>query len=309
MKRKNFKKRVASLVVFLLVGVMGVTGALSSLFGNTAIGSTISTNSAIHATQSNKDVSTLLNSDVVESSKLKENDRIGMIVEMSSTTLIDIYNANPSGYDSFADYRLSTEGKAAAENLISKQNAVFNKIARQADVVLKYNYVNATNAFAIELTYGDWKLVESIAYKANVANVTVSERYLAPEATVVENSVGAQETGIFDSSVAISDGIAGQGQVVAILDTGLDWEHPAFDPNHELFALEEQKENGTLKLGRDDVAAVLSELSAANTTNQLAVDELYRNEKVPYGYDYADSDIICTGPISRFNHSDGAWYP
>lgn len=301
MKRKNFKTRVVSLVVFLLVGVMGVTGAISSFLGNTASGSNISTNSAIQATQSDKDVSSLLNSDVVEASKLREDDRIGMIIEMSTTTLIDIYNANPSGYESFTDYRLSTEGKAAAENLKNKQNAVFNKIARQADVELKYNYVNASNAFAIELTYGDWKLVESIAYKANVANVTVSERYLAPEATIVENSVGAQSTGIFDSAAAIEDGIAGQGQVVAVLDTGLDWEHVAFDPNHEKFALEEQKANGTLRIGRDDVAAVLDELSAANITANLAVDELYRNEKVPFGYDYADSDIEISSHVAN-NH-------
>ena len=292
MKRKNFRLRLASLVVFLLVGVMGVTAAVSSFLGGTASGSVISTNSAIQATQSDKNISSLLNQDAIvsKSNKIKDSDRVGLIVEMNETSLIDIYNANPNGYESFEDYRLSTEGKNAAENLKNKQMALFNKIARQANVTLKYNYVNALNGFAIEITYGERNLIESIAKKANVFNTQISERYLAPETTVIENTVGALDTGIFDSTAAREEGLAGQGTIVAVLDTGLDWEHVAFDPNNKLFDLENQKRNGTLKLSKEDVEAVIPELSASTTTNQLNISDLYRNEKVPFGYDYSDYD-------------------
>lgn len=305
MKRKNLKMRIASLVVFLLVGVMGITAAASSfLWKSSTSGTSVSTNSAIQATQSDTSLAADINADYLKSETISKTDRIGMIIEMEETTLIDIYNANPGKYESFTDYRLSAEGKAAAENLINKQNAVYNKIARQADVELLCNYVNAMNAFAIEITYGDWDLIETVATKAKVANVTVSERYYEPEATVVTNTVAAYDTGIFDSTTAIEMGIAGQGTIVAVLDTGLDWEHVAFDPNHELFHLEEQKENGTLKITREFVQELIEEglLAASNgssrtdgdelftPTDHLVVDEVYKNEKVPFTFDYSDMD-------------------
>ncbi|MBE5730433.1 MAG: hypothetical protein E7350_00590, partial [Clostridiales bacterium] len=290
MKRKNLRMRLASLAVFLLIGVMGVTGVASSYLGNTASNTVIPTNSAITAsTNSDFDLSTVINKDIVieSAAKIGDNETVGLIVELEGETLVDMYAADPMGYATFQEYRLSKEGKAAAQALINKQNAVYNKIARQADVELKYNYVNAMNGFAIDFTYGDRDLITKIAKKANVVSTQISERYLQPETTVVTNEVAAHETGIFDSAYAIEQGIAGQGQVVAILDTGLDWEHVAFQPDHELFDLE----HNTLKFTKDTVAAVIDDLSASKTfIENLTVNEVYRNEKVPYVFDYADYD-------------------
>ena len=252
MKRKNFKVSFASLVVILLVGVMCISTAFASFTGNTAVTTSIgSTNSAVSAGADDIDIKLgdVLDPDKIEytGTAYKDSDKVCLIITMNDTSLVDIWLANPQGYTSFSDYRKSLAGRNAAENLIKKQDALFNKIARNEDVTLKYNYVNVMNGFAIEINYGDRDAIDSIAYKANVKNTVLSTHFDAPQAEeviAVENEVTAYDTGIFDSEASIYDrNIAGQGTVVAILDTGIDWEHVAFSPEHPLFNLEEQKEN------------------------------------------------------------------
>ncbi|MCH5163452.1 MAG: leucine-rich repeat protein [Clostridiales bacterium] len=317
MKRKNFRLNLASFVVFLLVGVMGVTAAFTAFIGNSIINPNVSTNSAIQAGQAESDLASALDPDKIVSSNkaLSKDDKVVLIVTMDENTLIDTYLANPGSYSSFSDYRLSTDGKNAAENLINKQKALYNKIARQVDVTLKYNYVNTLNGFAIEIRYGDRKAIDGIADRANVLGTMISETYNAPEIQAVENHVAAMGTGIFDSTRSREElKIAGQGMVAAVLDTGLDWEHIAFDPSHPLFDLENQKKNNTLKFTKDYVKSRLSDLVFANGmlslsyqvsdkdemkdkfedgengTGVLTVDDVYRNEKVPFTFDYADYD-------------------
>ncbi len=287
----------ASLVVFLLVGIMFATSAVTS-FSLGTINFTASTNSAIVASKDTDDdlVSKLDPDKAVEGVKsLKAEDKIGLIIEMDETTLIDIYLANPGKYATFSDYVISPEGKIAAENLINKQNALFNKIARQADVKLKYNYTSVMNGFAIEITYGDRELIDRVAYKSNVLNTFIGEHYAAPEATVVENKVVIdQETGIFDSSDSKEQG---EGMVVGVLDTGIDWEHTAFDPHQSYFGLYDEDGNiietreKELKMNKEYIAEVLPLLSGAQrSVSNLSASDVYKNEKIPYAFDYADYD-------------------
>ncbi len=312
MKRKNFRSKLASLVVFLLVGVMGVTAAVTSLNGKNNGDPIISTNSAIQAGRFDSDISSALDPDkIIDAPIIGKSEKVSLIVELSDTSLIDMYLADSKGYATFSEYRVSPEGIEAAEALIKKQNAVYNKIARQADVKLKYNYVNVMNGFAIEITYGDRDVIDKIAYKANVFNTIVGERYEAPETqeaiSVVENHVSALETGIFDSSASIDDGFAGQGLVVGVLDTGLDFEHIAFEPENPLFDVENQRKNNTLRFTEDYIKNLvegkdeygLPMLAASALSDTLTVDDVYQNEKVPFTYDYADDDPIVNTSIEN----------
>ncbi len=70
--------------------------------------------------------------------------------------------------------------------------------------------------------------------------------------------------------------------VVAVLDTGLDSNHSAFST--ENFTSEK------LGLTYADVAAVLENTRANALSGGLSVGDVYINEKVPFGYDYADND-------------------
>ncbi|MBE7077823.1 MAG: hypothetical protein E7377_03855, partial [Clostridiales bacterium] len=109
------------------------------------------------------------------------------------------------------------------------------------------------------------------------------ETYKTKATTVVENKTEVYDTGIYDA-----DEFAhyGQGTVVAVLDTGLDYTHPAF----QAFQTEEGYENRAWD--EEDIKAILNtqDLVAETRSGALEYSEIYVNEKVPFAYDYADDD-------------------
>ena len=76
--------------------------------------------------------------------------------------------------------------------------------------------------------------------------------------------------------------IVGLCMVVAVLDTGLDSSHTAFSPDNFT--------SDHLGMTYQDVAAVVGKTVANKQYGGLSVDDVYINEKVPFGYDYADND-------------------
>ncbi|MDE6201187.1 MAG: leucine-rich repeat protein [Clostridiales bacterium] len=142
----------------------------------------------------------------------------------------------------------------------------------------RYDYTTVMNAFSASVRYGD---IAAIERNSHVKNVILSETYLEPQ-TVTENYVDVYESGIFNSSGV---GYDGTGTVVAVVDTGTDYTHEVFDM--ELNA-------DTLAINKDDVAAVASALTATSLSalqgEAIDEDDLYLTSKLPYAYDYADSD-------------------
>lgn len=100
-----------------------------------------------------------------------------------------------------------------------------------------------------------------------------------PQAVAVSNNANVYSTGIYDSS---DIEYKGDGMVVAILDSGFDYTHPAFS------AMPPDSEG---RWEKEDVAAKLDETVAKTELSpDLTVDDVFYNLKVPYAYDYADSD-------------------
>lgn len=204
----------------------------------------------------------------------KADDEVGIIVQMDESTLLDTYLASPDKYDSYQDFLTSYEGKKAAQNLKDKQNALFNKIARKTDAKLACNYVNVLNGFAVTIKYGERKSLADVAYGYGAVNAMISDHYDEPQVDVVTNQVNAQTTGIFDSTSSKEKGYWGEGMVVAVLDTGLDYEHPAFDPENEIFA----KDN-VYKLDEAKIEALLPYLAASKLVDNLTWRDVYYNKK------------------------------
>lgn len=282
MKRKNFRLSIV-LIVFALVGVMFASAACASV--NNVNDSANSANSAVTVTESGKKTSDLVDQSKVpeQTVSYKADDEVGIIVQMDESTLLDTYLASPDKYDSYQDFLTSYEGKKAAQNLKDKQNALFNKIARKTDAKLACNYVNVLNGFAVTIKYGERKSLADVAYGYGAVNAMISDHYDEPQVDVVTNQVNAQTTGIFDSTSSKEKGYWGEGMVVAVLDTGLDYEHPAFDPENEIFA----KDN-VYKLDEAKIEALLPYLAASKLVDNLTWRDVYYNKKVPFGFDYTD---------------------
>ncbi|MGN1343632.1 MAG: S8 family serine peptidase [Traorella sp.] len=91
-------------------------------------------------------------------------------------------------------------------------------------------------------------------------------------------------------------GYTGAGMRIAIIDTGLDVDHPSFDADAYLYALEEQaeKEGKTIAdydlLDQEDIDAVFDYLNAVYfVQGDTSSDALYLNEKVPFAFNYVDA--------------------
>lgn len=207
-----------------------------------------------------------------------DSDTITIIVRLSGEGLLEV--ATNDYNMSVQEFLATADGKAYEQELEKQRD---NFLAEYSSVILSvgYEYNVAFNGFSAQIQYKNLSKLESASA---VEYALVSESYLKPEADVTENDVNVYSTGIYDSSDV---GYDGTGTVVAILDTGLDYTHTAF----------QEQPTGTLAITKDDVENVFNGLSAksvnennSNNVQDLRVEDLYLSEKVPYAYDYADED-------------------
>ncbi|MBQ2892666.1 MAG: leucine-rich repeat protein [Oscillospiraceae bacterium] len=218
---------------------------------------------------------------------IKADDEISVIIALDEQNLLDAYEATDKAM-SFSQFAL--ESKEAAE-IISKRDSRKAKILAALDEAgVAYatgeEYSAALNGFELVIQAKDFDATcQSLG---EGAGIIVGEEYKVAETKLVENKVNVYDTGIFKSE---GSGYDGSGMVVAVLDTGLDAKHTAFSVNN----FTSQK----LGLTYDEVSQVIGNTTAATLTEGLTVDDVFINNKVPFGYDYADKD---PDPYSTHNN-------
>lgn len=204
----------------------------------------------------------------------KSSDEITVIVDAGGTPMMQYSYGRGI---SVAQALSTREGRANLAALEAARDAAFDSVSKYI-IERRYDYSTIMNAFSATVKYGD---VAKIEASDRVVNVIISDSFEKPEA-VTENYVDVYETGIFNSSGV---GYDGTGTVAAVLDTGTDYSHEAFD-----MVLDES----SLAISKDDVAAVVPYLAATSFSAAESVDidedDLYLSSKLPFAYDYADSD-------------------
>ncbi|MBQ2729791.1 MAG: leucine-rich repeat protein [Clostridia bacterium] len=206
------------------------------------------------------------------------NEEISVIITVDDTALMDTYEGTDKTM-SFTQYATQSEDAVAIRKMISEKKA---KILASLDKEnISYStgeeYSSLLAGFEIIIKAGDFEATCKSLDKG--MNAIVGEVYNTCETELVENTVNVFDTGIFDSS---KSGYDGSGMVVAVLDTGLDSNHTAFSTDNFT--------SKTLGLTYKDVAKVIDDTAASRLVAGLSVDDVYVNEKVPYGFDYADND-------------------
>lgn len=203
---------------------------------------------------------------------------ISVIITVDVINLMDAYEESDQTM-SFQEYVLSSQEAAEIEAQIQQRKDEI--LSALDDQGISYstgeNYSTLLSGFELVIQASDFEA--ACKTLGTGENAIISEAYQKAETELVENTVNIYDTGIFDSSDVPYDG---SGMVVAVLDTGLDSAHSAFDV--ENFTSEK------LGLTYDDVAAVLDSTTASKLYSGLGVDDVYINEKVPFGFDYADND-------------------
>lgn len=190
-----------------------------------------------------------------------------------------------------------------AESLKRSQETVAQRISAQAldgqALQVRWNLTLAANAISADVRYGD---LEAIAQVQGVKAVYLVPQYevcqTEPGETVAPNTISAGTmVGSYDTW---AEGYTGAGSRIAVIDTGLDTDHPSFDPNAFDYSLmvtatkngKEVSDYGLLTA--EEIEKVLPQLNAFENDNTLTGKQLYRSTKLGYGYNYVDGNLNVT---------------
>ena len=183
------------------------------------------------------------------------------------------------------------------QKLLSAQNVMIDKIQKDVlegeKLTVRYQFTYLTNAFSIETEFVN---LEQIASMPGVKSVFVMPVYhpaevlpgtVTPSATASGEMVGVP-------SIWADLGYTGTGMKIAVLDTGLDLDHPSF-------AAAPVADTNSLTV--EDIADVLEDLNAyKRMKGNVTAEDLYNTEKVPFVFNYSDSNLI--GDHSQDNQGD-----
>ncbi len=229
-----------------------------------------------------------LNKDLLYSlEKLEDDDKINLIITIKSKGLMDYYEEDSEGYNTLSEYLNSRSVTSVVKKMVSDQkNLATELIGKDYISKMNHSYTTLFNGFSVTTTYGQYKKLAKAGYDIDI---TISEVYSQPEYKVtstdgessntkepVTNYVDVYETGIFDSSNVDYDG---SNTAVAILDSGFDIHHTVFQnmPNETMLSV-------------SDISNILTESNAYGYKQNIKVQDVYLNAKIPFAYDYADKD-------------------
>ena len=214
---------------------------------------------------------------------VSENEEISVIVKMNTESVVDAYG-DYTGDKTLSEYASSNEAKRI-ESVVERDRKQLLRKLNKSGISYQVGeyYDTVLSGFEITIKAKDFEAVDTL-FSAE-ADLIVGEVYKPAVSEVVTNDVDVYGTGIFDSS---SSEYQGDGVVVAVLDTGLDYTHSAFSvsnftTSNEAFTLDGA--NGSVS-----VSEKVSQTAAARFSAGLTGEDVYVNKKVPYAYDYADKD-------------------
>lgn len=201
---------------------------------------------------------------------VKATDEVRIIVELKEKSGLSIANDREVSYDSLS----ISERKSIESNLIQKQEAVKNDILKNS-IKMKFinNFTVAMNGFSGTVQYKDIAFIERIPA---VKKVYLSNEYEKP----VTQPDMLTSNDMVNSPLTWDLDFKGEKQVIAIIDTGIDY-------THKDMVLSDATEPSLTKEGVEG----------------LGLKGKYFTEKVPYGYNYYDlnQEVIDKGPAASMH--------
>ena len=152
-----------------------------------------------------------------------EDEEISVIVKLSEDSLMDSFKGQ-NKYDTVAEYVDTRDARILASRIEDQQKDWFNRLRNSGfayEIGEKYDTI--LNGFEIIIKASEFEKANK--FFGDKATLIIGDEYEPAQTEPIHNDVDVYDTGIFDSS---SSEYQGDGVVVAVLDTGLDYTHTAF---------------------------------------------------------------------------------
>lgn len=213
-------------------------------------------------------------------------ERVRIVIELEDAPLLDSHKV--SQYASVTEFLDSNAAQSTERKLERARKAVKSQLATKLDdVEVRYEYTTVFNGLSVEADYADLETIQDLP---GVKDAYVSQVYQLIEP--VNETKLADSVPAIGGDISQKTGYTGKGMVVAILDTGLDTSHEAFQNavNEPKFT----KQNIANKLASDSLRV-----------GNVNVDSIYQSDKIPFAYDYYDNDTNVSGGNSHGTHVAG----
>ena len=209
---------------------------------------------------------------------------VDVIVELEDKSMLESVS-NSEECEAMVD---SIESNAQYQKIQKAQSSLKEKIQKQfaqADFSLGYCYSFVTNAISFAIPY---RFVSAIRKLSGVRDVTVSASYYAPDTVLPLEPVTAysDEDAFTGLQQAHDLGYTGKGTVIAVLDTGFELGHEAFD--FEVQDPTYTKQDISLKSAFGFLNTIVPRYGAH-----------YISSKIPYRWDYSKVDKGVHNPNSN----------
>lgn len=204
---------------------------------------------------------------------------VRVIIVMDGDSVVD---ANPAA-------RYSEETAQQMDQIKASQDEVIADIEQNAldgdSLSVTYQYSYLINGVAATIPYGKMADIAAVDGVRQVVMQTVyqpcaTQPGIAYPTTISDGVMIGRES-------TWAKGYNGNGMKIAVIDTGLDM-------THQNFAALPDNVLTDASLTQNDVAGVLKNLNAYRRFQGLKAEQLYRNTKVPFGYNYVDDSLDVT---------------
>lgn len=194
-----------------------------------------------------------------------EERQVRVVIELDGSALIEeatrqgvsVYDLGDATIQSITSQLLKDQDNL--KNVLKINGIELSTYGKDNELTADDQFTVSVNAF---VTYVKESDIESIRQTPGVSRVYEAIEYERPQFTVDMHT----SNDMINQQIALELGYKGEGQVIAVIDSGTDPSHPDLQ-----------------KLTDASMAALTSDMIA-----QLGLPGVYVNEKVPYAYNYYD---------------------
>lgn len=305
MKKQNIRRMLAMFLVLTMVMSFAMPVAAMETSDNTVVAMETSDNTIAGVEKvDNSEVSSKFSMQEVEESEEEppyaDDDIVRVAIVMDGKSTMD------AGYE-ISDISSNVKAMSYRAKLESKQLDIEDKISTQAlngkKLDVAWNLTLAVNLISANVEFGK---IEQIKNVEGVSDVYIETVYSMND-ELNSNDVSINMTSssqMIGSDQVWDSGYTGAGSRIAVIDTGLDLDHPLFSGEAFEYALSDNAEEEKMTdadyiaslnlLDEEELEELMPKLNAAKNSTDLTVDALYRNAKVAYGFNYKDVSLDIT---------------